>query len=226
MRTMAMVAMAWLAGAGAGAAEPGALTARLQAGQAQTLVTYGTSLTAGGAWVGQLQKALEAQFPGRARIINSGQGGMWSGWGVSNLEARVIRKKPDAVLIEFAINDAFLQYQTSPAVARGNLEAMIDRIEKALPQCEVILMTMNPPTGVHLERRPQFEAYYQFYREVAQARKLRLIDHEPNWTALLQKEPARFKELVPDGIHPNAAGCEKIILPQLLKSLGLAAAGP
>ena len=215
----------FLAG-GLAMAEPTGVMAKLQGGQAQTLVTYGTSLTAGGAWVGLLQKDLEARFPGRAKVVNSAQSGMWSAWGVSNLDARVIGKKPDAVFIEFAINDAFLKYETSPDTARRNLESMIERIQAARPGCEVILMTMNPPTGVHLERRPQFEAYYQFYREVAQARSLRLIDIEPVWQAVLKNEPDLFRKYVPDGIHPNADGAKAIILPQILKSLGLPTAAP
>ena len=110
-----------------GAVSPAAFVQALAAGQPQTVVTYGTSLTAGGAWVAQLKQALDQRFPRLVTVINSGQGGMWSKWGVDNLDARVISKKPDAVFIEFAINDAFLKYETHPADARKNLETMIDR---------------------------------------------------------------------------------------------------
>ena len=203
------------------AAERSSLLANLEASRKQTLVTYGTSLTAGGAWVGQLRAALEKKFPGQASVINSGAGGMWSGWGVTNLDKRVISKAPDAVLIEFAINDAFLQYKTSPEDARRNLEEMIERIQKARPACEIILMTMNPPIGVHLERRPKIDDYYAVYREAAKRRGLRLIEHHANWQKLLKEDEATFKKYVPDGIHPSALGCEKVILPELVRSLGL-----
>ena len=203
------------------AAERVGFVAQLKAGKAQTIVTYGTSLTHGGAWVSQLQKTLDMKFPGLAKVINSGQGAMWSKWGVDNLEARVIQKSPDAVIIEFAINDAFLKYETTPADARRNLENMIDRILKANPKCQVILMTMNPPIGVHLERRPKITDYYEVYRQVAKERRLLLIDHYRNWNELLKWDEATFKKYVPDGIHPNALGCENIIMPQLLKSLGV-----
>jgi lysophospholipase L1-like esterase len=200
-----------------------ALIAHLKAGRAQSIVTYGTSLTAGGAWVGQLQGALDRQFPGLTKVVNSGAGAMWSKWGVEHLEERVIGKQPDAVLIEFAINDAFLEYKTSTQQARTNLEQMIDRIVQSHPQCQVILMTMNPPIGVHRERRPKVDDYYEVYRQVARARNLLLIDHHPNWTKVLQEDAATFNRYVPDGIHPDALGCERVILPQLLKSLGLQA---
>ncbi len=80
---------------------------------------------------------------------------MWSKWGVDNLDARVLTKKPDTVFIEFAINDAYLDYKTSVSDARRNLANMIDRILSSKADTEIILMTMTPPTGIHLERRPK-----------------------------------------------------------------------
>ena len=205
------------------AGENSQLVANLKAGKPQTIVTYGTSLTAGGAWAGQLQKALEAKHPGLATVINSGEGAMWSKWGVDNLESRVIQKKPDTVFIEFAINDAYLEYKMSVEEARRNLENMIDRIRRSKADTEIILMTMNPPIGIHLERRPKFKDYYQMYRDVAKERKLRLIDHYPKWERILDKDKDLFNKYVPDGIHPGPEGCEKVITPTILEALGISA---
>jgi len=205
--------------AAAEVAAPTKLAANLAAGKKQTIITYGTSLTAGGAWVAQLAQALKVRYGEQAPVINSGRGAMWSKWGVDNLDQRVIQKSPDAVIVEFAINDAFLAYKTSVADARANLENMIDRILKARPDCQIILMTMNPPIGVHLERRPRIEEYYQMYRDVAATRKLHLIDHYPAWKAILDNDAARFKKLVPDGIHPNPAGCSEVITPAIWQSV-------
>ncbi len=80
---------------------------------------------------------------------------------------------------------------------------------------------MNPPIGIHLERRPKIEEYYQMYRIVAKVRKLLLIDHAPNWEKILEEDPGLFNKYVPDGIHPGPAGCEMVITPQIIKSLGL-----
>jgi lysophospholipase L1-like esterase len=195
----------------------------LNAGMQQTLVVYGTSLTAGGAWVGQLQKALNERYPGQATLINSGKGGMWSKWGLDNLDTRVIEKKPDTILIEFAINDAFLEYKTSVAEARINLTNMIDRILASKSETEIILMTMNPPIGVHLDRRPMIKDYYQMYRDVAKERKLKLIDHYGNWESIMEKDRALFDKYVPDGIHPGPEGCTQVITPAILNGLGIKA---
>jgi len=57
----------------------------------------------------------------------------------------VIALKPDTVLIEFWINDGYTIYKTSVADAQKHLETMIKKVHTTLPQCELILMTMNQP---------------------------------------------------------------------------------
>ncbi len=193
---------------------------KLQNGVKQHLVTYGTSLTEGGEWVNQLRIYFTQKYPGLVEVTNSGLSGMWSGWGVENLEERILKKNPDAVFIEFAINDAYLPYETTLAKCRANLENMIDRILKQHPKCQIILMTMNPPIREHLEIRPKIEDYYQVYRDVAKERKLLLIDHYPVWKAILDSDPKTFDAYVPDGIHPNELGSEKVTTPNILKTLG------
>lgn len=203
------------------AAEKSRLITNIEAGKQQTVIAYGTSLTSGGVWVRQLQAALDSSYQGKANVVNSGKRAMWSKWGVDNLDERVIAKMPDTVFIEFAINDAYLPYKTSVEKARSNLEAMIDRILKSNSKCEIILMTMNPPTGVSLERRPQVKDYYRMYRDVAQARKLLLIDHYPTWEKILEEDVSLFNKYVPDGIHPSAEGCKAVITPNITKALGV-----
>lgn len=199
------------------------LLANLKSGRKQTVVAYGTSLTAAGAWVNQLASHLEKQHPGQVNMINSGGSGKYSKWGVQNLEKRVIQKKPDTVLIEFCINDSVGRFNCSVDQARKNLEAMIERILKSNPSCEIILMTMTPagkyPKG-HRSHRVNIAAYYDMYRQVAKARSLLLIDHYPNWIALRQKDKALFAKYVPDTIHPTPDGCAKVVTPVILKALG------
>lgn len=205
-------------------AEKSQLVTHLEAGKKQVVVTYGTSLTAAGAWVKQMTTVLEEKFPKQATVINSGGSGKWSDWGVANLQKRVIDKKPDTVFIEFSINDSVARFNGSVPIAKKNLETMIDAILKANPQCEIILMTMTPgnahPEG-HKSYRKDIAAHYEMYRNVAQTRKIRLIDHYPNWIELQTKDKPTFDKYVPDSIHATPEGCEKIITPVILESLGL-----
>jgi lysophospholipase L1-like esterase len=220
-----------LAGIRAAEAAPPAksrLVANLEAGKPQHLVIYGTSLSKGGAWVTQLQAALDARFPGLLTLTNGAKGGQNSRWGLENVESNVIAHKPDTVFIEFAINDAVTRFNLSLDEVRANVDSMLDRITRALPQCEIILQVMNPAVGKAegdpSHRRNQ-DAYQQIYRDAAKRRGLRLIDHCIAWNALLAAEgEAGFKRYVPDGVHPNAEGYARFVTPTILAAIGIPAA--
>lgn len=228
MKRLAQIAgvMAVVLYACGGQAEPkSTLVANLEAGKPQTVVTYGTSLTARGAWVKHLKQALEDGYPGLATVVNAAEVGMWSAWGVQHLDERVLRKKPDTVLIEFAFNDAGEESHISVAKARENLEDMIKRILKAQPDAEIILMTMNMPSAARLRYRPKVRDYYTMYRDVARARQLMLIDLCPEWDRALGGNAALFAEYIPDGLHPTPDACAHVSTPVILKAIGLSAAG-
>lgn len=199
---------------------------QLKSGKAQTIVTYGTSLTAVGAWVGQLDQVLQQQFGEKAKLVNGAQGGANSDWGVKSLEQKVLKHKPDAVFIEFAINDAVSRRRTSVDDARGNLEKIITRVLEQNPQCEIILMTMNVPVGHTGVQRPNIDAYYQMYRDVAQERGYLLIDHNKNWKKLLAENPGKYLQHMPDAIHPVYAAALGVITPHMIEVLGLKPGNP
>jgi len=198
---------------------------QLQAGKLQHIVIYGTSLSSGDhgeAWMRVLNRTISSQY-GDSLLSYSlaGKGGMWSTWGVQHLEDSVIAKKPDAVFIEFGMNDAFLKYNTSVAVARLNLLYMIDRIRLYSDSCDLVLQVMNMPIGKSAGYRPHLDAYYAMYREVAKEKDVFLVDHYANWQKILNQGESVFRQYVPDGLHPNAKGAEEVIAPLILQTLGL-----
>ncbi|QHS54324.1 SGNH/GDSL hydrolase family protein [Mucilaginibacter sp. 14171R-50] len=198
------------------------LIKNLAAGKKQTLVVYGTSLSAaegGQAWVKAVSDAINNKYQQNLTVYNAARSAMWSTWGVQHLEDSVISKKPDAVLMEFSMNDAFLDYKTSVALARLNLNYMIDRIKLFNPKCEVILQVMNIPINVHAQQRPHLLQYYNMYRQVAKQRGLLLIDHYNNWKKILNRGTAEYLKYVPDGIHPDENGAREIVAPLVLKKL-------
>lgn len=203
---------------------PQPFVARLQAGTPQKIVFYGTSLTHGGAWVPQLSGILEKRFPGLVTFANGAQSGEHSRWGVKNLDVRVLAQKPDVVFLEFSVNDATERFQFSLEESRRNLETMIDRILQANPRTDIILQVMNPvldrPPG-HAGHRPQLAAYQDIYRQVGRERGLLVIDHMPAWTRLLESDEKTFRAYVPDGLHPASKGYSEIVLPEILRRLGL-----
>lgn len=195
---------------------------RAMAGKHQHIVAYGTSLTWAGSWVEKLRLALyceKAKY--NFTISNVGQNSQWTGWGLNMLDERVLKRSPDAVIIEFGINDAYEGYQMTLEQSRKNLETMIDRILQKNPDCDIILMTMNAVSGKPADVRPQLEEHYQIYRDVAKARGLVLVDMYPTWKKLQQDDPVMYKKYVPDGLHPGPLGDANVIVPAITKAMGL-----
>lgn len=207
---------------------PSSIGERLGNGEKLTIVTYGTSLTAGGGWVRQIKQALDAKFPGRVELVNAAKGGMNSEWGVANLDERVLARKPDVVFIEFAVNDAVERFHLSVPQARRNLESMIDRIRRSNPKTEIVLQVTNPvidrPKG-HDGYRPTLEETFAMVRAVAKEKGTVLIDHEGAWKRELERGEAHYHELVPDGLHPNERGYAAVATPRILAALGVSGAG-
>lgn len=193
---------------------------RLENGEKQTIVVYGTSLSAApGGWAALLEDSLNARYPGRAEVVNSAQAAMWSVWGVENLREKVLAHRPDMVLLEFAMNDAYLPYATSVEAARLNLEYMVRRIRESYPGCSVYIQVMNMPVAEHKAQRPGIALYYGMYRKEAGVLNVNLIDHTEYWAPLLEQGEDAFRKYVPDGIRPSLAAQRELVLPYILKAL-------
>lgn len=198
------------------------LIRNLRLGKKQVLVVYGTSLSVykgGTAWVNEISKQLNRQYNGNLKVVNAAKSAMWSTWGVQHLEDSVIKKLPDAVMIEFSMNDAFLNYHTSPELASLNLNYMIDRIKLYNPHCQVILQIMNIPINQNAAERPNLAAYFKVYRQVARKKDLLLIDHSHYWEKILAKGKDVYLKYVPDGIHPDEKSGRELIAPYIIKKL-------
>ncbi len=210
--------------AAAEASKTAGFVGKLEKGTPQRIVLYGTSLTAEGPWVGQLRKTVDGKYPGLATWINNGGSGKASDWGLKNLKAKVIDQKPDVVFIEFSMNDAAPKLKVSREQARENLFKMVARIRGAQPHCEIILQLMNPAdvdVGGKFSPRPDLRLYQNDYRDFAAANGLLCIDHFPAFQSQLDKGSDAYRLYVPDGVHPNAQGCESFLIPTLLKNLGI-----
>ena len=200
---------------------------KLVDGENQRIVIYGTSLSASKeGWPAMLEDSLNMLYPGTVEVINSAQAAMWSTWGVENLRERVLEYKPDMVIIEFAMNDAYLPYTTSIEAARLNLEYMVYRIRELYPECSILIQVMNMPIAEHKTQRPDIELYYDMYRK--EAKKLNISFGVFNKNCFYLKNVKdyidAFKNLiidqgVPDGIHPNLTAQKELVLPCILKVL-------
>lgn len=187
------------------------------------ILFYGTSLTKSGGWAETIAHELAVHHP-RLTAINAACNGQHSRWGRDNFDTLVVAREPDLLFLEFAINDAVARFAIPTTEAQANLADMIDRITAQRPDCVIILQVMNPVVGRppgHDGHRPRLPDYEQIYRDTARARNILCVDHAPAWARLLAQGEAEFLRYVPDGLHPNAAGYDRFMLPTLRAALGL-----
>ncbi len=223
----------------------GAIVERLKNGESLSIAAIGTSLTDENFnpqnWFAQTGAWLSAEYPGQVTLSNRAvsatasvdlpqynrpHGGTWQ------MEEVLANDNPDAIFIEFAINDAYKQFNISPSQSAANLQALIDRAQGWAANrgktVEIIVQTMNNtgPSYAHLEN--DVGPYYQAWRDQAAANGALLIDHYPNWMDLYnsQSDHATWKSYIPDDIHPNTAGTTQVILPEVQRVLNGQVAPP
>lgn len=198
---------------------------RMAEGREQTLVVYGTSVSSmepnGVLWVKTLGEELNKRYDNRLILYNNGKSGQNSEWALKNLNEKVLSANPDAVIIEFATNDAVIRFNISLDDCRANTLKLVNDIKAEFPECEVILHTVcGYPLGANLESRPKMAAYNNVYREIADELDLMYIDESEIFRNIAEtKGEAVLKKFQGDGVHPTEKGALEIICPNVLKSL-------
>lgn len=220
-------ALAWLL-TPAMAVEPDerlvAVMRRLDAGQRQTVVVYGTSLTHGGAWAEATRDWFEQRYPGQVTFVNSGGPGRNSDWGVEHLGPRVLQHAPDLVFVEFSYNDAHVKFKMPVDRGAANLSTIVERIGAANPQAAIVLQTMTSPWDATADNppatsRPQLDAFNDNYRRFAETHHVPLLDHDRAWSRLRDTDRDRYEAYLPDGSHPTREGSLAITWPAVRELL-------
>ena len=193
----------------------------LQAGQKQTVVGFGTSVTKYGYWMTAMQEWFNQQYPGLVTVINNGGPGQNSDWGVAHVQDMVLDLHPDLVIIEFATNDAHERFKFTLERSHDNLDKIVTTIQKASPQTAIILQTMNVFWNADKgfttaeSSRPQLHQFYEGYRVYAKEHGLLLVDNEPGWQKMKDTNAAKFHQYLPDGTHPNKFGSLEVNWPNV-----------
>jgi lysophospholipase L1-like esterase len=199
---------------------------KLQAGATVRIVAFGDSITAGGDasepslifWE-RWAAALRMKYP-RARIetTNGATGGDATVQGLQRLEEKVLRQKPDLVLIGFGMNDHNREGYGVPLDAfAANLRTMIARI-RASTDAEIVLFTAFPPNPKWHFGSHNMAAYADATERVAREEHCAFADVYHFWMSLAaRKKP---EDLLANNInHPNDYG--HWIYLEALQSLGL-----
>lgn len=193
---------------------------RLQNGQKQTVVFYGTSLTRNGAWTTAVQNWLNQKFPGQVTCFNSGLSGKNSDEGVAQMQTQLLAHKPDLAFIEFSINDSHKKFDMPIERGASNLDQIVKALRAQNSSAAIVLQVMDVPWDApngnrSLTDRPQLQAFNDNYRTYARQHALPLIDHNADWLRLKETDSDNYHAYLADGLHPNKDGDLAITWPAI-----------
>jgi lysophospholipase L1-like esterase len=218
LKEMGLVASLMLPAIGQAEPRLQTLMQRLEAGEPITVATLGGSITTGYAaepprergWAALLAKSLGP----KAKLVNAGLSGTDSAAGVQRLQADVLDKSPDLVIVEFGVNDAWLD----PDVRGSSFEAILRRLLTAKKPPAVVVLGMtqqgNQPREA-VDVQLQLAAHYG----------LTALDFGRWMQARVEAGEDRWATLYDEPVHPNAIGHQRIAL-ALAEKLRAAAHAP
>ena len=188
------------------------------------VVFYGDSITQDGQYATAVEAYVATRFPGwTVSFWNAGVGGDkvsggWAGDALTRLERDVIAHKPTVVTIMLGMNDA--SYRAfDPALFDAYSQGyrkIVARLKEALPDVRLTLLQPSPFDDV--TRAPGFTEGYNsvlrkygaFVQELGQANGAVVVDLNAPLVAALEKvnrvNPLLARQIIPDRIHPGAAG--------------------
>jgi lysophospholipase L1-like esterase len=182
-----------------------AVMQKLAAGQPITLAAIGGSITTGYAaepprergWAALLAKSLGP----RVKLVNAGVSGTDSAAAVQRLQAQVLDAKPGLVIVEFGVNDQWLD----PAVRGSSYEGLLRRLLSAPRPPAVVVLGLTqqgnqPRDAVDLQLA--LAAHYG----------LTAVDFGRWMQARVESGADRWATLYDEPVHPNAIGHQRIAL--------------
>jgi acyl-CoA thioesterase I len=197
------------------AQEGGTAAADMGRGEGRVLV-IGTSLTAGpgipprATYPARLQELVDSAGLGY-RVVNAGVSGETSAGALRRLDW-LLREPADVVVVETGANDMLRGLE--PDSTRANLDRILTRLRQHEPAPRILLVPMRAAPNLGRAYVARFEALYP---EMARRHGVRLAP-------FLLEDVAGEPELnLPDGIHPNAQGHERMartLWPSLRDMLG------
>lgn len=168
-----------------------------------TVVFLGTSLTAGYGLAPQqaypaVVERLAAEQGTAIRAVNAGLSGETSAGALRRIDW-VLRTPADLVVIETGANDGLRALEIE--ATRANIREIIARIRVARPTARIMLVQMEAPPNFGGDYTSRFRS---IYREIA-------VESDVTLIPFLLDGVAAVPDLnLEDGIHPNAAGAERV----------------
>ena len=194
---------------------------RLDTGQTITVAVLGGSITTGYAaqppqengWAGQWARWLRQR--GTVRFINAGVSGTDSAAAIQRLQAHVLDAQPDLVVLEFGVNDAWLD----PAVRASSYEALLRRLLGASPKPPAVLVLALTQSGNQMREATDLQLALAAHYGVT------ALDFGRWMQARVDEGQDRWSAVYDEPVHPNQAGHRRIAqaLIETLQAVGTTA---
>lgn len=168
----------------------------------------GYGLPAGQGFAPQMQDVLRREGI-RAFVTNAGVSGDTSAGGRARLVWTLdgLKTKPDLVIVELGAND--LLRGLPPAVTRANIDAILGELKKRGLKTMVAGMFAPPQVGPTFQR-----AFNELYPALAKHYGA------PLYPFILYGVVGNRALVLPDNVHPNAAGVRRMVTGMLPVVLG------
>lgn len=180
------------------------LAAVMPADERKTILFYGDSLTAGYGLDDPMVTAFPAVIQDKIdtaglpyRVINAGLSGETSAGGIRRINW-VLRQPVEVFILELGANDGLRGLPLE--VLRENLQEILDRVRAKNPDVQLVIAGMRMPPSMG-EYAGKFDA---LFAPLAEANGATLIPF------LLLDVGAVPEMNLPDGIHPNIPGHQRV----------------
>ncbi len=163
-------------------------------------VTWGTGSTTGNSWREITTKWFKKTYPGATiNEVNAAIGGTGSLYGFQRLKKDVLKKDPDLVFIEFAMNDVYENMTQTKAAA--NIDAIIRKINAYNPEIDIVLVFITSEGNMGKDYLVK-----QGHRHVAEYYGVPYIDVGNAIAAEISKTGKPWNYYFGDVVHPNDKG--------------------
>lgn len=172
---------------------------RAQAGEKITIGTIGGSITQGTAasttderYANRALQWWAKAFPkAQLDFVNAGIGATDSYIGVHRVDADLLSKKPDVVIVEFSVND------TDAALNLQTYDSLVRKILQAENHPAVILLFTTQEDGTSLQ---------DTHMQIGSSYNLPMISYKNAVLPEIEAGKFTWKDISSDNIHPNSVG--------------------
>jgi len=180
------------------------LRRKLEAGEQVTVGFLGGSITQNAekeGFVEALRAWVAKKYPGaQVRTLNAGVPATNSNWGAARVGHDLLEEKPDAVFVEFAVNDGERD-------SRADMERIVRRIRDADPETDVAFLyaTSEPAFNNKLRKGKTHEAI-RFHESVAAHYALPSLIFGTDLYRQIASGGRLWSDFFQDDCHPTSEG--------------------